>query len=375
MHMKVLFQTIGVLVHYNYALPYYLIKTGRVNEVHLLSNVFPILMGGWYYFVKARGRMRLKVANCGIGLIDSRKIMRLLKKIAVKRSMSEHFDVTHLNSRDEIIDALLKARNPKIFVLHGSPDFMNKVDRVSLEELCSKVDAFVVASMHAAKKLYELHGLKPDYVIHHGVDVEIFNPTSYPKNISKEKLGIPARKKVILWSARMSPEKRLETLILALPYVIKDFKDFLVLVKTRTINKSYEARILRLVSMLRVNNYIIFDKSWTPLVQMPVYYRAADVFVNTSITEAFGSLTMLEAMACGTPTIANNASSNPEALGDGGLLYDTNNPDDLAEKLLKVLVDDKLAKILSRKAYDRIKRELTLRKQAEEYVRLYSSLL
>jgi spore coat protein SA len=373
--MKMLFQTIGVLVHYNYALPYYLIRTGRVNEVYLLSNVSSILMGGWYYFVKARGRMRLKVTSCGIGLIESRKIMRLLNKIAVKRSTSEHFDVTHLNSRDEIIDALLKARNPKIFVLHGSPDFMNKVNRVSLEELYSKVDAFVVASMHAAKKLYELYGLKPSHVIHHGVDVEIFNPTSYPRNISKEKLGIPACKKVVLWNARMSPEKRLETLIFALPYVIKDFKDFLVLVKTRTINKSYEAKILRLVSMLRVNNYIIFDKSWTPLVQMPVYYRAADVFVNTSITEAFGSLTMLEAMACGIPTIANNASSNPEALGDGGLLYDTDDPNDLAEKLLKVLVDDKLAKILSRKAYDRIKRELTLRKQAEEYVRLYSSLL
>lgn len=370
-----LFQTVGILVHYNYALPFYLIRIRGVREIHLLSSIFPIFMGGWHYFIKSRGRIKLKIMRCGIDLIDSRKIMRLLEEIVVKRSASEHFDVIHLNSYYKTIDVFLKARIPKIFVLHGSLDFANEVHRESLGELYSKVDAFVVVSMHAANKLYEVLGLKPDRVIHHGVDVEVFNPTSYPRNISKEKLGIPACKKVVLWSARMSPEKRLETLILALPYVIKDFKDFLVLVKTRTINKSYEAKILRLVSMLRVNNYIIFDKSRTPLLQMPVYYRAADVFVNTSITEAFGSLTMLEAMACGTPTIANNASSNPEALGDGGLLYDTDDPNDLAEKLLKVLVDDKLAKILSRKAYDRIKRELTLRKQAEEYVRLYSSLL
>jgi glycosyltransferase involved in cell wall biosynthesis len=83
---------------------------------------------------------------------------------------------------------------------------------------------------------------------------------------------------------------------------------------------------------------------------------------------------MLEAMACGVPTIANNASSNPEALGDGGLLYDRDNSADLAEKILKVLTNEKYAKMLGYKASKRILTELTLHNVAQKYLSLYSSL-
>jgi glycosyltransferase involved in cell wall biosynthesis len=218
-----------------------------------------------------------------------------------------------------------------------------------------------------------LCGFKPDAVLHHGVDIGIFNPTSYSRNVAKKMLGIPADKKVILWNARMSPEKRLETLINALPHVVKELKNVLLLVKTRTIDKSYENKILKLIDKLKINKHVVFDTGWASFIRMPVYYRAADVYVNTSITEAFGSLSMLEAMACGTPTVANNANSNPEALGNGGLLYD-NDPHDLAEKLLRVLTDNKLANLLSYKAYKRVSRELTLYQVAKKYVELYSSL-
>jgi spore coat protein SA len=371
--LKLFFQTTGVLVHYNYALPYYLIRTGRVKEVHLLTSIFSILMGGSHY-IKSEKNIKFRISKFGVNFVDTPKIMKLFEKILVKHMTLGHYDVIHLNSCDETIKGLLDILVPKIFVLHGSPDYMNKERVHLLERLHSKVNCFVAPSMFAARKLYEVCGIKPEYVIHHGVDLEIFNPRSYSKDTAKRILRIPSYNKTVLWNARMSPEKKLETLVHALPLIVKDFKDVLVLIKTRAVNKNYEAKILRLVDKLKLRKYIFFDRSWTPLIQMPVYYRAADVFINTSITEAFGSLTMLEAMACGLPTIANNSSSNPEALGDGGLLYNTNDPNDLAEKLLKVLVDDNLAKILSYKAQERIKRGLTLQRQAEEYVKLYYSL-
>jgi glycosyltransferase involved in cell wall biosynthesis len=172
----------------------------------------------------------------------------------------------------------------------------------------------------------------------------------------------------------LSPEKRLETLLYALPYVIKEFKDILVLVKTRATVKDYEVKVKRLINRLGLSMYVIFDKGWTPLNNMPMYYRAADVYVNTSITEAFGSLAMLEAMACGLPVIANDASSNPEALGDGGLLYNRNDSTDLAEKILKVLTEERYAKLLSYRAFKRIVNELNLYSIARRYLVVYSSL-
>ncbi len=54
----------------------------------------------------------------------------------------------------------------------------------------------------------------------------------------------------------------------------------------------------------------------------PALYRGADLFVFPSSYEGFG-LPLLEAMACGTPVIAADATSLPEIVGDGGLLVGT----------------------------------------------------
>jgi glycosyltransferase involved in cell wall biosynthesis len=371
--MKALFQGIGVLVHYNYALPYYLLKVG-MEEIQILSNLLSFFMGGWYYYIKSLRKLNFKAYKSGINIIDSKNFVQLLEKMFTKGLTLGRYDIIHLNSYDHNFNIFSKAKIPKIFVLHGSLDYMDEIPCNIFEEISSKVDAVVAVSMYAANKLKEICGVEPSYVIHHGVDLEVFNPEICSKSSARKKLGIPLYNNIILWNARLSPEKRLETLMYALPYIIKENKYVIVLIKTRAINRSYELKILRLIKKLKVNEHVVFDRSWTPLIRMPVYYRAADVYVNTSMTEAFGSLAMLEAMACGVPTIANNASSNSEALGDGGLLYDTNDPYDLAEKILRVLTDNKLARVLGCKAYKRIKRELTLTNIAKKYIELYSSL-
>lgn len=50
-------------------------------------------------------------------------------------------------------------------------------------------------------------------------------------------------------------------------------------------------------------------------------YNSFDVFISTSRGEGFG-LTIAEAMACGVPVIAQNASSIPEVVGPGGELIE-----------------------------------------------------
>jgi glycosyltransferase involved in cell wall biosynthesis len=55
------------------------------------------------------------------------------------------------------------------------------------------------------------------------------------------------------------------------------------------------------------------------LDDMATLYSAADLFVSTSWGEGFG-LTILEAMASGTPVIAGDHSAVTEVVGDGGVL-------------------------------------------------------
>jgi len=374
--VRILFETIGVLVHYNFALPYYLTRAGKIEEVHLLSGLFPIIMGGHYYILKSsRKKLRVTLYRSGIDFVDRLYFSDIIKSSVLKRVVQRYhrYDIIHLNT-NEHLNVFTKLKLPKLFVLHGSPDHVNERSCRTLEDIYSKVDAFVTVSFHAARMLRDRCGFEPTHVVHHGVDVELFNPLAYTKDRAKRLLGLPLNKRVILWNARLSPEKKIETLLYALPYVIREFKDILVIIKTRTIVKDYEVKVKKIINKLGLNTYIMFDKGWTPLNNMPIYYRAADIYVNTSTTEAFGSLTMLEAMACGVPTIANNASSNPEAIGDGGLLYDYNDPLDLAEKIVKLLNDEKLMRIMSKKAANRVAKELQLRNTAINYLNIYTNL-
>jgi glycosyltransferase involved in cell wall biosynthesis len=294
-------------------------------------------------------KIKVYLSRTGVVFIDELKYVKPIRERLIRRiAAKQHYDVVHLNST-EALSQLSGVKIPKLFVLHGSLDHADKQTCKMLGDVYSKVDAFVAVSYHAAYMLREKCGFESTHVIHHGVDVELFNPLSYAKDHARATLGLPQDKKIILWNARLSPEKRLETLIYALPKVVKEFKDVVVIVKTQAVVEDYEAKIRSIIRKLDLGAHVIFDKGWTTLVKMPMYYRASDLYINTSVTEAFGSLTMLEAMACRIPTIANNASSNPEALGNGGLLYDTDDSSDLAEKILKILTDERLSMLLSYK--------------------------
>ncbi|WP_269082840.1 glycosyltransferase family 4 protein [Pyrodictium occultum] len=172
----------------------------------------------------------------------------------------------------------------------------------------------------------------------------------------------------------MSPEKNLQMAIKALPHVVSEDKDVLLVVKGRTVDRKYLGFILKLIKKLNVSKYVRFDFKWSPNVTMVYYYyRAADVYVHTSLSEAFGSLTLLEAMASGTPVVANNASSIPEAVGNAGLLV--NSEEELAEKILEILHDDSLRRKLSREGFRRVIENFSLKITAKKYLQLYRKLM
>ena len=68
-------------------------------------------------------------------------------------------------------------------------------------------------------------------------------------------------------------------------------------------------------------------------------YNLCTVFIFPSLNEGFG-LPALEAMACGAPTIASNASSVPEVIGCDQALFDPESEADIAGLLEKTLADE-----------------------------------
>ena len=99
------------------------------------------------------------------------------------------------------------------------------------------------------------------------------------------------------------------------------------------------------VTQLGLAEDVLFA-GYVPNDELPWWYRAATLFVFPSLFEGFG-LPVLEAMACGTPTIASNASSLPEVAGDAAILVDPYEKEGLVSAMERVLDDAGLRRTLS----------------------------
>jgi glycosyltransferase involved in cell wall biosynthesis len=74
---------------------------------------------------------------------------------------------------------------------------------------------------------------------------------------------------------------------------------------------------------------------YVPDEDLPWLYRGAELAVVPSQYEGFG-LSVLEAMACGTPVLAADASSLPEVVGDAGELFAPGDPALLARRIAEI---------------------------------------
>lgn len=81
---------------------------------------------------------------------------------------------------------------------------------------------------------------------------------------------------------------------------------------------------------------IINPKQFVLDDDMPALYTGAQFFVFTPIYEGFG-MPPLEAMACGTPTLASRVASVPEAAGGGAEYVDPFSTDSIREGLLDMI--------------------------------------
>ena len=96
-------------------------------------------------------------------------------------------------------------------------------------------------------------------------------------------------------------------------------------------------------------------------------YSSADVLFNASIEETFGMPTA-EALACGTPAIVYNTTASPELIkSDRGYVVPAKDLDSVREKIFEL---EKSPIHISVQNF-----EFDKRKQYEQYIRLYESLL
>lgn len=176
----------------------------------------------------------------------------------------------------------------------------------------------------------------------------------------------------ILYVGNAYPHKNLEKFIDAFSLVLKN-NDFskLKLVLVGVKNYFY-CRVMKYVnnSHSQIAKNIIFwgyamDKELESL------YKYAKIYVFPSLEEGFG-LPPLEAMSYGVPVVSSNSSCLPEILGDAVSYFNANDVNNMAKKIMEILLDEKLRNELIKKGYQRIKL-FDWKNNAMETLKIYKS--
>ncbi|MGD8585876.1 MAG: glycosyltransferase [Chloroflexota bacterium] len=220
------------------------------------------------------------------------------------------------------------------------------------------VDAIVAATPAEYAQLHWLYGADMSKVvtIPPGVDLERFSPI--PKEEAKQRVGIPANHRNILFAGRIEPLKGVDTLLKAIalirqrqPEVVRNV--CLAIIGGDPWNDDPDdemARLQELREQLRVADTVTFLGAKDQDV-LPNYYAAAEMVVMPSHYESFG-MVALEAMAMGTPVIASEVGGLAFLVRDGrnGFLVPSRDPEALAERIFTLLLDDACRTELGRQA-------------------------
>jgi glycosyltransferase involved in cell wall biosynthesis len=126
------------------------------------------------------------------------------------------------------------------------------------------------------------------------------------------------------------------------------------------------------VQRLGLEGSVIFTGQIREQDKAPLY-SAASVYMFPSLYEGFG-MTVLEAMACGTPVLTSNVSALPEVVGDAGALVDPYSTEAISQTLAELLENQALRDELARRGLERARR-FTWPQVAEQTVRVYKQIL
>uniref|UniRef100_UPI0035A063CD glycosyltransferase n=1 Tax=Prevotella heparinolytica TaxID=28113 RepID=UPI0035A063CD len=109
---------------------------------------------------------------------------------------------------------------------------------------------------------------------------------------------------------------------------------------------------------------------YVPGEDLPALYNGAFVVLYPSLQEGFG-IPVLESMACGTPVITSNCSSLPEVAGEGGVLVNPSDFNEIAEALLRLENDTEHYQAQSTYGLTRVK-QFSWQQTTDAYRKIYN---
>lgn len=175
-----------------------------------------------------------------------------------------------------------------------------------------------------------------------GVDTEKFRPDPLRRKAIRQRYGL-ADRDVIVCLSRLVPRKGQDSLIKAMPEIVRQAPNAVLVVVG---GGPYRSSLEALARRHGVTDHVIFTGR-VPADEIVDHHRMADVFAMPCRTRGGGldveglGIVYLEASACGVPVVAGRSGGAPETVLDDqtGLVVDGTSETEIVDAVAGLLTD------------------------------------
>ncbi|WP_343610250.1 glycosyltransferase family 4 protein [Chryseobacterium oranimense] len=197
-------------------------------------------------------------------------------------------------------------------------------------------------------------------VIENGVNIEKIQAATEAK---RKEFGYITSDKLLIMVAAFREGKDQDTVIKTLKILPDDYKLILVGDGNR------KSKLENLVEVLNLKNRVNFLGFRSDIYSL---YKMSDIAILSSYWEGFG-LVAVEAMASGTPMIASNVSGLNNVVRGGGILFQTENTEELKKNILDLIKSPELYNRISIAGIEKSK-NYSLDKTVQKLLNLYNQI-
>lgn len=272
----------------------------------------------------------------------------------------------------------LLAHCKTVMVLHGSerfvyPEFAYKSDRLFTRTLfrlyLRHATAIISVCENARKDVIRLLKINPEKIttthLSRASHFKTMGNYAFLASV-REKYNLPSR--FILNVGLIYPGKNIRNLLKALKLVRQKEDIKLVLVGT---GKRMYKDDLDLIEELELTDHVLLP-GYIPHEDLVGVYNLAEVLAFPSFYECFPA-PPLEANACGCPVVTSRTGGTREAAGDAALYVEPTDVEEIADAIVRVLIDSELRRKLIENGFHNVKR-FSWEKTARQTLDVFESL-
>ncbi len=246
---------------------------------------------------------------------------------------------------------------PLVSTLHTILDQPNAAQRRVMDAILCASTIVVVMADKGREILIETYGADPDRieVIAHGIPDVAFEPSDR----AKKELGFGERK-VILTFGLLGPGKGIETMIEAMPDIVKKSPDAIYVIMgathpqlLRSVGDTYRDSLVALVRQLGLDDHVVFLNRFADRPDLLEHISMCDVYVTpyTNVAQ-MTSGTLAYSHGQGRPVVSTPYWHAAELLADGsGVLVPFADPARLGRAVSGLLEDDVTRHAMGKRAY------------------------